>query len=47
MPDQPATDEPTWSCIVCERTFSANQPRFVDYEADEPTPVELCIDCSY
>lgn len=43
----PKPSDADWTCIVCERTFRADQPRFVDYEADEPAVVDLCVDCSH
>jgi hypothetical protein len=35
----------SWTCIVCERTFSADQPKFFDPEHAEE--YDLCIDCSH
>ena len=47
-PPKPAPEEDAdWTCIACERTFRFDQPRFVDYEADQPQAVDLCIDCSH
>lgn len=47
MSDPTPPEDADWTCIVCERTFRADQPRCVDYGADEPTAVDLCLDCSH
>lgn len=35
-----------WTCIGCERTFSADVPRFVDENGRSPVH-DICIDCSH
>ena len=41
----PRPVQATWTCFHCERSFPADQPRFIDatYGADTP----FCIDCSH
>lgn len=34
-----------WACVSCQRTFSADQPRY--YDAEVGREYDICIDCSH